>query len=74
VSCPYNIIAVVQDIKGGQDAHPTIKFTLCGTGILPVLELESSGRSLRSPLQLLVNLDNLLVKILLPMSQSFSHF
>ncbi len=23
---------------GGQDAHPTIKFTLCGTGILPVLE------------------------------------
>jgi len=68
VSCPYNIIAVVQDIKGGQDAHPTIKFTLCGTGILPVLELESSGISLRSPLQLLVNLDNLLVKILLPMS------
>jgi len=23
---------------GGQDAHPTIKFTLCGTGIMPVLE------------------------------------
>ena len=23
---------------GGQDAHPTIKFTLCGTGILPVLK------------------------------------
>ena len=23
---------------GGQDAHPTRKFTLCGTGILPVLE------------------------------------
>src|SRR4028118_1175088 len=22
---------------GGQDAHPTRKFTLCGTGILPVL-------------------------------------
>jgi len=21
---------------GGQDAHPTIKFILCGTGILPV--------------------------------------
>jgi hypothetical protein len=23
---------------GGQDAHPTIKLTFCGTGILPVLE------------------------------------
>jgi len=23
---------------GGQDAHPTRKLTLCGTGILPVLE------------------------------------
>ena len=23
---------------GGQDAHPTIQFTLCGTGILPVLD------------------------------------
>jgi len=23
---------------GGQDAHPTIKLTLCGTGILPVIE------------------------------------
>jgi hypothetical protein len=23
---------------GGQDAHPTRKFTLCGTGILPVLD------------------------------------
>jgi len=23
---------------GGQDAHPTRKSTLCGTGILPVLE------------------------------------
>jgi hypothetical protein len=23
---------------GGQDAHPTRKFTLCGTGILPVIK------------------------------------
>ncbi len=23
---------------GGQDAHPTREFILCGTGILPVLE------------------------------------
>ncbi|MCC3430419.1 MAG: aminotransferase class I/II-fold pyridoxal phosphate-dependent enzyme [Microcoleus sp. PH2017_15_JOR_U_A] len=29
---------------GGQDAHPTRKFTLCGTGILPVLE--NGARSL----------------------------
>ena len=26
------------NLGGGQDAHPTRKFTLCGTGILPVLE------------------------------------
>ncbi|WP_293125212.1 aminotransferase class I/II-fold pyridoxal phosphate-dependent enzyme [Microcoleus sp. bin38.metabat.b11b12b14.051] len=29
---------VNKSFMGGQDAHPTIKFTLCGTGILPVLE------------------------------------
>ncbi|MEG4232305.1 aminotransferase class I/II-fold pyridoxal phosphate-dependent enzyme [Microcoleus sp. Pol11C3] len=29
---------VNKSLMGGQDAHPTIKFTLCGTGILPVLE------------------------------------
>jgi arginine/lysine/ornithine decarboxylase len=29
---------VNKPLMGGQDAHPTIKFTLCGTGILPVLE------------------------------------
>ena len=27
-----------QPLTGGQDAHPTKKLTLCGTGILPVLE------------------------------------
>jgi len=27
----------------GQDAHPTRKFSLCGTGILPVLE-NGAGR------------------------------
>jgi hypothetical protein len=25
-------------LKGGLDAHPTKELTLCGTGILPVLE------------------------------------
>jgi arginine decarboxylase len=29
---------LTHNLGGGQDAHPTIKFTLCGTGILPVLE------------------------------------
>jgi hypothetical protein len=31
--------------KGGQDAHSTIKFTLCGTGILPVAENDAIGGS-----------------------------
>jgi hypothetical protein len=37
---------------GGLEAHPTRKFTLCGTGILPVLdnggrcELKAEGRIL----------------------------
>ncbi|MEG3878033.1 aminotransferase class I/II-fold pyridoxal phosphate-dependent enzyme [Microcoleus sp. herbarium7] len=29
---------VNKSFMGGQDAHPTRKFTLCGTGILPVIE------------------------------------
>src|SRR4028119_567710 len=32
---------------GGQDAHPTRKFTLCGTGILPVLNRISGAPPLR---------------------------
>jgi hypothetical protein len=29
---------IVPDVSGGLEAHPTTRFSLCGTGILPVLE------------------------------------
>ncbi|MDQ2099602.1 MAG: hypothetical protein QQW96_18390 [Tychonema bourrellyi B0820] len=31
-------LCLKKQLMGGQDAHPTIQFTLCGTGILPVLK------------------------------------
>ncbi|MEG4586275.1 hypothetical protein QUA54_13810, partial [Microcoleus sp. MOSTC5] len=37
-SCLFSIINVNQPFMGGQDAHPTIQFISCGTGILPVLD------------------------------------
>ncbi|MEG3842355.1 hypothetical protein [Microcoleus sp. herbarium14] len=39
LSCPtYRSGATGNEIRGGQDAHPTIKFMSSGTGILPVAE------------------------------------
>ncbi len=29
---------LIQPFMGGQDTQPKIKLTLCGTGILPVIE------------------------------------
>ena len=35
---PVFFVMLNDPFMGGQDAHPTIKLTLCGTGILPILE------------------------------------
>ena len=40
-----------KSFRGGQDAHPTTKFTLCGTGILPVLDNGATFQITNSKLQ-----------------------
>jgi len=40
-----------KSFRGGQDAHPTTKFTLCGIGILPVLDNGATFQITNSKLQ-----------------------